>query len=88
LSTIYDFTVTDIDGRKISTEQYRGRTLLIVNAASKYLTSVLPGKMGRRIKWNFTKFLMGPYGSPVQRYAPADRPLKIIPDIEELLGVQ
>lgn len=158
MSTVYDFTVTDINGREISVEHYRGRTLLIVNTASKcvfspqygelqklyedyrnrgfeilgfpcnqfanqepgseddirefctrsfgvtfslfskvevngprahplykYLTSVLPGKMGKRIKWNFTKFLISPDGRPVQRYAPSDRPLKIIPDVEELL---
>ena len=158
MSTIYDFTVTDINGREISLEHYRGKMLLIVNTASKcvfspqygelqklyeeyrdwgfeilgfpcnqfanqepgseddirefctrsfgvtfslfskvevngprahplykYLTSVLPGKMGKRIKWNFTKFLIAPDGRPVHRYAPSDRPLKIIPDIEELL---
>ena len=159
-ASIYGFSATDINGREVSLEEFRAKTLLIVNTASKcgfspqygelqelyeeyhdrgfeilgfpcnqfanqepgseddirefctrnfgvtfplfgkievngpgahplykYLTSALPGKMGKRIKWNFTKFLIGPDGSPVQRYAPADRPLKIIPDIEELLGV-
>ena len=56
-ASIYTFTATDINGREISMEEYRGKTLLIVN-------------------------------TPEKRYAPADRPLKIIPDIEELLGVQ
>ena len=157
-SSIYDFTAHDINGREVSMEEFRGKTLLIVNTASKcgfspqygelqklyeayrhqgleilgfpcnqfanqepgseddirefctrnfgvtfplfekikvngsdahplykYLTSVLPGKMGKRIKWNFTKFVIAPDGRPVQRFAPADRPIKIEPLIEELL---
>ena len=157
-NSLYDFTVTDIHGREVPMGEFRGKTLLIVNTASKcgfspqygelqklyeeyrdqgfeilgfpcnqfahqepgsnddilefctrnfgvtfplfekikvngpdahplykYLTSALPGKMGNRIKWNFTKFLIGPDGRPVQRFAPADRPIKIEPLIEELL---
>ena len=157
--SIYGFSATDINGREISIEEFRGKTLLIVNTASKcgfspqygelqklyeeyrdrgleilgfpcnqfahqepgseedirefctrnfgvtfplfekikvngpdahplykYLTSVLPGKMGKRIKWNFTKFVIAPDGRPVQRFAPADRPIKIEPLIEELLA--
>lgn len=33
--SIYDFTVTTIDGQAESLEQYRGQVLLIVNVASK-----------------------------------------------------
>ncbi len=33
--SIFDFTVTDIDDKQISLEQYRGKVLLIVNTASK-----------------------------------------------------
>ncbi len=33
--SIYDFTVKDAIGRDISLEKYRGKTLLIVNTASK-----------------------------------------------------
>lgn len=33
--TIYDFTVTDIDGREVSLSEYKGKVLLIVNTASK-----------------------------------------------------
>jgi len=33
--TIYDFTCNDIDGNPVSLEKYRGRTVLIVNVASK-----------------------------------------------------
>jgi len=33
--TIYDFEVTTIDGVRLTLEEYRGKTLLIVNVASK-----------------------------------------------------
>lgn len=42
--------------------------------------------MGSRIKWNFTKFLVGRDGEPVKRYAPATKPEKLKSDIERALG--
>lgn len=33
--TIYDFTVKDIDGNSVALSQYKGKTVLIVNVASK-----------------------------------------------------
>ena len=36
----------------------------------EYLKSKFPG----RIQWNFTKFLIGPNGEPVARFAPSDKP--------------
>lgn len=33
--TVYDFKVTDINGRETSLEEYKGKTLLIVNTASQ-----------------------------------------------------
>lgn len=33
--TIYDFKVKDIEGKEVSMEQFKGKTLLIVNVASK-----------------------------------------------------
>jgi glutathione peroxidase len=33
--TVYDFTVEDINGKKVSLSTYKGKTLLIVNVASK-----------------------------------------------------
>lgn len=33
-SSVYDFTVTDIDGKAVPLSQYRGKVLLIVNTAS------------------------------------------------------
>lgn len=34
-NSIYDFKVLDINGSEVSMEQYKGKTLLIVNVASK-----------------------------------------------------
>src|SRR5690606_34024800 len=33
--TIYDFTMQDINGEKVSLDQYKGKVVLIVNTASK-----------------------------------------------------
>ena len=33
--SIYDFNVTDIDGKKVSMSKYKGKVFLIVNVASK-----------------------------------------------------
>ena len=52
----------------------------------RYLKKELPGIGGGRIKWNFTKFLIGPDGTPIRRFAPATAPERIAPTIEELLG--
>lgn len=34
-ATIYEFTLPDIDGKDVALSQYKGKTLLIVNVASK-----------------------------------------------------
>ena len=34
-ATIYDFTMTDIDGKKVELKKYEGKVLLVVNVASK-----------------------------------------------------
>lgn len=39
-----------------------------------------------RIKWNFTKFLIGRAGELIDRYAPITKPEKMIPDIEAALS--
>lgn len=36
----------------------------------RYLKDELPGVLGGRIKWNFTKFLIGRDGKPIKRFAP------------------
>ena len=47
----------------------------------RYLKDQLPGKLGKRIKWNFTKFLVSPEGLPVKRYAPTIKPASMEQDI-------
>lgn len=51
----------------------------------KYLKDQLPGKLGRRIKWNFTKFLVTPDGIPLKRYAPTFKPASMEEDIRGIL---
>lgn len=43
----------------------------------RYLKSELPGLLGGRIKWNFTKFLIGRDGKPLKRFAPFTSPEKM-----------
>jgi glutathione peroxidase len=51
-----------------------------------WLKSEAPGVLGsKRIKWNFTKFLIDREGKVVRRYAPTDKPEKLEQDIEALL---
>ncbi len=52
----------------------------------QWLTSSLPGWLGRDIRWNFTKFLIDRDGTPVGRYAPVTRPERLDPKIRSLLG--
>jgi glutathione peroxidase len=62
-----------------------------VNGASSHplfahLKEQAPGVLGsRRIKWNFTKFLVNQQGEVVARYAPSTKPEAIAGDIEALL---
>lgn len=39
-----------------------------------YLKSELPDKLGSRIKWNFTKFLIDRSGQPIKRFSPRETP--------------
>lgn len=155
---VYHFTARSLQGAEIPLETYRGKTLLIVNTASKcgftpqfegleklygkykdrglvvlgfpcnqfanqepgddqsiaggcvlnygvtfpmfsrievngrnahplykYLKKELRGFLGGRIKWNFTKFLVGPDGKPVKRFAPAVTPEQVGVYLEEFL---
>jgi glutathione peroxidase len=50
-----------------------------------YLKEQLPGKFGKRITWNFTKFLITPEGLPHKRYEPRVSPGSIEKDIMALL---
>jgi glutathione peroxidase len=52
----------------------------------QFLKQKLPGTFGKRVKWNFTKFLIGKNGIPLKRFAPAVPPEKIEKDILDLLA--
>ena len=52
----------------------------------RYLKKNLGGFFGRRIKWNFTKFLVDANGRPVKRYSPVTKPEAIEGEIKRLLG--
>ncbi|MBN2657994.1 MAG: glutathione peroxidase [Spirochaetales bacterium] len=52
----------------------------------QYLKKELPGTIGPAIKWNFTKFLIGPDGKPRKRFAPSTDPEKLEKYIEPLLS--
>jgi len=42
-----------------------------------FLKKKLPGFLGGRIKWNFTKFVIDRSGKPVKRFAPTTKPEKM-----------
>ena len=50
-----------------------------------YLKNELGGIFGKKIKWNFTKFLIDRNGKPVKRYAPTTKPEQLEPEILKLL---
>jgi glutathione peroxidase len=52
----------------------------------RWLKAEAPGVLGtQKVKWNFTKFLIGRDGKVVRRYAPTDRPEQLAAAIEALL---
>ncbi len=158
MTSVYDFSARDIDGNDRSLAEWRGKSLLIVNVASKcgftpqyagletlwqeqrdrglvvlgfpcdqfghqepgdeaqirefcstrfevsfpmfskievngdnahplyrWLKSEGKGVLGSEaVKWNFTKFLVGPDGKVIKRYAPTDSPEKVGRDIDRM----
>jgi glutathione peroxidase len=49
----------------------------------EFLKSSAPGFLGTKaIKWNFTKFLVGPDGQVIKRYSPQTTPEQIERDLE------
>lgn len=50
-----------------------------------YLKEKTKGVLGSSIKWNFTKFLVGPDGTVVKRYAPKTAPRDLREDITAIL---
>jgi glutathione peroxidase len=51
----------------------------------EWLRKEKSGLLGGRIKWNFTKFLVGRDGSVLSRHAPTTEPAKLADEIEKLL---
>ena len=51
----------------------------------EHLRAEKGGLLGNRIKWNFTKFLVGRDGRVIDRYAPTTKPERLAGDIEEAL---
>ena len=51
----------------------------------KYLKNELNGTFGKKIKWNFTKFIIDKNGKPYKRFAPITKPERLRKHIEALL---
>ncbi|MFW5473007.1 glutathione peroxidase [Knoellia sp. CPCC 206450] len=52
----------------------------------EWLRSEKGGMLGSKIKWNFTKFLVGRDGKVIDRYAPTTTPDALRDDIEKALA--
>ncbi|GAA2017666.1 MULTISPECIES: glutathione peroxidase [Nocardioides] len=52
----------------------------------QWLKDEKSGLLGGKIKWNFTKFLIGKDGQVLGRYSPTTKPEKISKDIEKALA--
>jgi glutathione peroxidase len=52
----------------------------------QWLRSEKGGVLGDRIKWNFTKFLVGRDGQVIRRYPPTTKPEALADDIEKALA--
>ena len=51
----------------------------------KFLKKNAGGMLGSAVKWNFTKFLVSPDGTTVQRFAPTTKPQDLKPEVLKLL---
>ena len=55
----------------------------------EYLKKTKPGFAGfRRIRWNFTKFLVDRAGNPIRRYAPRTKPEKMERELQNALAAK
>ena len=52
----------------------------------KYLKDELPGTLTKKVKWNFTKFVVDKNGQPVKRFSPTTKPEKMEATIAALLN--
>ena len=58
------------------------------HALYQHLKKAAPGLLGSQgVKWNFTKFLVGPGGMPVRRYGSMAKPESMVADIKKALGI-
>jgi glutathione peroxidase len=51
----------------------------------RFLKAKLPGIVGGKIEWNFTKFVIDKQGIPVRRFFPTTTPKKMERFIEKIL---
>jgi glutathione peroxidase len=56
------------------------------NPIYRFLKNEEKGLISKKIKWNFTKFLIDKEGNVVKRYSPITKPLKMKDNILNLLG--
>jgi glutathione peroxidase len=54
----------------------------------RWLKDEKRGLLGGAIKWNFTKFLVGRDGTPLERFAPQTEPADLAADIEKALATE
>mgnify|MGYP003418687360 FL=1 len=54
----------------------------------EWLKSETQGLLGGRVKWNFTKFLVGRDGQVIGRYAPTTEPADLADDIRAALSAK
>ena len=52
----------------------------------QFLTKRTRGLLGGRVRWNFTKFLVGADGVSIRRYGPTIKPSDIVADIQQELA--
>lgn len=52
----------------------------------RFLKDHLPGNLGKRITWNFTKFLITGEGKPLKRFGPNTKPSEMEEEIKALLA--
>jgi glutathione peroxidase len=52
----------------------------------RWLRAQKGGLLGSKIRWNFTKYLVGRDGQVLKRYSPTTTPDKLAGDIEKALG--
>ena len=54
----------------------------------EWLKSEKKGVLGGRVKWNFTKFLVGRDGRVIERYAPNCEPADLADDVQAALAAE